>query len=433
MILRKHPLLVLFSFGLILRLCLVFLDFSFDVNSFMAWGKDASVLGFKGFYDRPSSAVFANLYPNYPPLAIYLFYLSYGLYTLVNTITWQLNTLFPLFPSKLIFFFQSRSTMAAFFKLPAIFADLGIAVIIVLFVQKLFPRKKSYPRLAASLILFNPAFFYNSAYWGQTEAIPIFFLLLSFYFLVFVRKASPAAVSFTLALLSKQTVIVFVPVFLLLYFKQFKKENIIKGIIFSIVIFWLMFIPFYQNGNVVTFPFVTYYQKIVTASGLPFISNHAFNFWAAVSQWKDIPDTKILFGMPYRNWGYLITGFFIFLILRRLLRRKYDVSEMFLAAGLCAYASFLFLTRIHERHFVQVLPFFIPLVFYHRNYLYLLGLLSFVHFFNLYHNWPVPKIDILVSSVRSSFIVNLFILIFLTSFFFLLFFYLYENRKAVRQ
>src|SRR3990167_5226026 len=187
MVFKKHPLLILFSLGLILRLCLIFLDFSFDVNSFITWGRDAFVLGFRGFYERPSSAVFANVYPNYPPLAVYLFYLS-----------------------------------------------------LVLFVRKLFPKKKSYSMLAASLVLFNPAFFYNSAYWGQTEAISIFFLLLSFYFLLFSKKAVVVTILFTLALLSKQSAIVFVPVFLLLYFLKFKM-NVVKGVLISLIIFCISF------------------------------------------------------------------------------------------------------------------------------------------------------------------------------------------------
>src|SRR3990167_6801032 len=240
MVFKKHSLLVLFSLGLILRLCLIFLDFSFDVNSFITWGKDAFVLGFRGFYERPSSAVFANVYPNYPPLAVYLFYLNHGFYTLVKTLVWQSNISLPVFPSRLVFFFDARSTLAAFFKLPAIFADLGIAFTLVLFVRKLFPKKKNYPKLAASLVLFNPAFFYNSAYWGQTEAISIFFLLLSFYFLLFSKKAVVVPILFTLALLSKQSAIVFVPVFLLLYFLKFKM-NVVKGVLISLIIFCISF------------------------------------------------------------------------------------------------------------------------------------------------------------------------------------------------
>jgi len=420
---KKYPLLSLLILGLILRSMVLFLDFSFDVNSFITWGKDAFFLGFRGFYDRPSSAVFADLYPNYPPLAIYLFYISYGLYILVTTIAWKLNILFPLFPSKLIFFLQSKSAIAAFFKLPAIFADLGIALIVALFAKKLFPRMKKYPGIAASLILFNPAFFYNSAYWGQTEAIPIFFILLSFYFLLFSKKAVLASALFTLAILSKQNAIVFTPFFLLLYSKKFKKENIIKGIIFSVIIFWTAFIPFYKSGNVILFPFITYYQKILIVSGLPYISNYAFNFWALISQWKDIVDTNIFFGLQYRYWGYLITSFFVLFILQKSYREKVPPADTLFAAGLVAYASFLFLTKIHERHFEQVLPFLIPLALRNKKIFGLFLLLSVSHFFNLYHNWPVPKIDFVLYLIRSSLVVNLFILTFLGSFFLLLRYY----------
>ena len=411
MVFKKHPLLILFSLGLILRLCLIFLDFSFDVNSFITWGRDAFVLGFRGFYERPSSAVFANVYPNYPPLAVYLFYLSHGLYTLVKTLVWQLNVSFPVFPSQLVFFFDARSTLAAFYKLPSIFSDLGIAFTLVLFVRKLFPKKKSYSMLAASLVLFNPAFFYNSAYWGQTEAISIFFLLLSFYFLLFSKKAVVVPILFTLALLSKQSAIVFVPVFLLLYFLKFKM-NVVKGVLISLIIFWISFFPFYKSGDILLFPFTTYFKRVLGASGLPFISNHAFNFWALISQF----------------WGYLLTGFFIVFILKILVKRKFSSSNILLAIGLTAFAAFLFLTKIHERHFEQVLPFLIPAALQDKHIMKVFVALSFVHFLNLYHNWPVPKVDVLISFVHNPLVVNFFIVTFLGLFFYL--FRYYFNRRS---
>src|SRR3989344_5116891 len=372
MVFKKHPLLILFSLGLILRLCLIFLDFSFDVNSFITWGRDAFVLGFRGFYERPSSAVFANVYPNYPPLAVYLFYLSHGLYTLVKTLVWQLNVSFPVFPSQLVFFF-------------------------------------------------------NSAYWGQTEAISIFFLLLSFYFLLFSKKAVVVPILFTLALLSKQSAIVFVPVFLLLYFLKFKM-NVVKGVLISLIIFWISFFPFYKSGDILLFPFTTYFKRVLGASGLPFISNHAFNFWALISQWKNIPDTIYLLGVRYQFWGYLLTGFFIVFILKILVKRKFSSSNILLAIGLTAFAAFLFLTKIHERHFEQVLPFLIPAALQDKHIMKVFVALSFVHFLNLYHNWPVPKVDVLISFVHNPLVVNFFIVTFLGLFFYL--FRYYFNRRS---
>src|SRR3989344_4490623 len=364
MVFKKHPLLILFSLGLILRLCLIFLDFSFDVNSFITWGRDAFVLGFRGFYERPSSAVFANVYPNYPPLAVYLFYLSHGLYTLVKTLVWQLNVSFPVFPSQLVFFFDARSTLAAFYKLPSIFSDLGIAFTLVLF---------------------------------------------------------------TLALLSKQSAIVFVPVFLLLYFLKFKM-NVVKGVLISLIIFWISFFPFYKSGDILLFPFTTYFKRVLGASGLPFISNHAFNFWALISQWKNIPDTIYLLGVQYQFWGYLLTGFFIVFILKILVKRKFSSSNILLAIGLTAFAAFLFLTKIHERHFEQVLPFLIPAALQDKHIMKVFVALSFVHFLNLYHNWPVPKVDVLISFVHNPLVVNFFIVTFLGLFFYL--FRYYFNRRS---
>ena len=112
---KKHRLLFLIIFALILRFVLLFPDFSFDVNNHMVWAKDAIRRGLSGFYETPSSQAFAVPYPNYPPLAIYFFYLSYPLQAIIHKFVWWLNTTISLFPSNLIFFTETNNFFAAMF------------------------------------------------------------------------------------------------------------------------------------------------------------------------------------------------------------------------------------------------------------------------------------------------------------------------------
>ena len=108
----------MFLGGLAIRLALLFLDFSFDVNNHIVWGMDAVNHGLRGFYETRSSETFAVLYPNYPPAAIYLFAAVWELYSGLHAFLWWLNTSISFFPSRLMYFSDTRIFIAGLFKLP---------------------------------------------------------------------------------------------------------------------------------------------------------------------------------------------------------------------------------------------------------------------------------------------------------------------------
>ena len=99
--LTKHKFAFIIILGLLIRLSLMFLDYAWDVNSFITWGKDLHSRGFAGFYEIISSEVYSPKYPNYPPFSFFLFYLIYPLQKIIFNLVWYLNTTFPAFPSNL--------------------------------------------------------------------------------------------------------------------------------------------------------------------------------------------------------------------------------------------------------------------------------------------------------------------------------------------
>ncbi|MBI2051708.1 DUF2029 domain-containing protein [Candidatus Roizmanbacteria bacterium] len=424
---KKHPLATLLILGFLLRAMLLFLDYSWDVNSHISWGKEAVTFGFPGFYERLTQERFSIDYPNYPPVPIYLFAVGYVKYQLLNKLAWSFNIAIPLFPSNLIFFIKSRAFLASLLKLPSVFADLGIAWMIYLFIKRLLPKKKNFPLVAASLILFNPAFFVNSSLWGQVEAIPIFFAAAAFYVVLFTKKYLWASVLFALSLLSKQTAVVFLPVFLIVVLKKYGWREVVESVSISFFVFFILFLPFYLRGNVVTFSFTTYFEKVLLVSGLPFVSNHAFNFWALITQWQNIPDMALFLGFPFRNLGYLATLAFILPVLYLLYRNPAAENVLF-SLALVVFASFLFLTKIHERHFQQVLPFLIFFSLKDKKVFFVFLFLSLAHLANLYHNWSVPRIEPLVNFILSPITRNAFIAGILISFYFLFTKYIRDSR-----
>lgn len=434
----KNKLFLLFFLGLLIRLSLLFFDFSFDVNSFIAWGQELGKFGASGFYDRPTLERYGGaVYPAYPPIAIVIFYLLYSVSSVLNTLIWQLNLSIPLFPSGLVFFFQSRPFLAGLMKLPAVAGDIFAAYMVYRLTQKLMQKKKDgekIARLSAAMILFNPALIYVSALWGQIDILPTVFVLITFYLTLFTKKELMSWVSFAVALLFKQTAIVTLPLFALVYCKKYGLKKTATGFGLALATFSLVFLPFYESGNLLLYPFTTYWAKILTASGIPFVSNHAFNFWALVTGWYDIADlSPFLLGVSYRLWGILLTSGFLLAILAYVLRKKLSAREMFLALSLFVFAVFLFLTRMHERHFQSVLVFLSPLSATHKNYRRLYIVLTLFYLTNLYHNWVPPAIAAAADFIRTPAVERAMIIVGISCFAIMMKQFFMSEKKEVKE
>lgn len=417
----KRPFFWLLFFGFWLRVVFIFLDYSFDVNNHIIWAKDLTEKGFAGFFDRPSSEVYASLYPNYPPLALFLFYLFYPLPQILFKIVWWLNVTFPPFPSSMVYFLENRLFLAAMLKLPAIITDLGLAWLIYLFVKKLTPQKKPWPLLVLAAILFNPAFFYNSAYWGQIDVIPLFFVLGAFYFLLFTKRYLISGLLFTAGFLIKPTILVFVPVYVGFFLIRFKLTAMLKTTLLAAAVFWLAFVPFMKKSNVFLYPFVVYFNKIIQAQSLAFVTNGAFNFWALIIGFEGIkPSETFIFGLSYRVVAYLITSVLIVVIIYRSSQLKNQGYALIQAAFLTSWAAFLFLPQMHERYFMLPLPFLLLMAAQKKSCFKWFIILSGLSFLNLYHSWPVPRLEFLVGALANPLVYKTISLINVMLFFYFL-------------
>lgn len=407
----KKTLVIIFLLGLLLRLVLSVQIYSGDVNNHIAWGKDSLSFGLAGIYEREFSERYGTLAPTYPPIPLLFFTAFYWLYEQVYKLTWTFNLSFNIFPSNFIFFLEDQDTLPAFLKIPAIISDLGIAYMVFLFVKKLMSHGgQKLPLLAVLLVLFNPAFFYNSAYWGQIEATPVLFVLTAFYLLLYSKSYLAAALFVTLALLTKQTSIVFIPVFAFVFFQKYGLVNSLKAVGVSAAGFWLAFLPFFKDGNFLLFPFSTYLNKIQTGSGSDFVTDHAFNFWALLTGLGKISDsTSFWFGIQFNIWGYLIFGILAICVLYKLLKNQNAKNTLF-AGFLVAFAAFLFLTRMHERYLEQAIPFLLLVaVKEYKKYIPFFIIISIFHFLNLYHNWWAPRWQVFVEFLMQTLVINIVI------------------------
>lgn len=384
-------LFLLLTGGLILRLGLSVLNRSGDVNNHIVWTQNLLKYGAIGFYERDFSKV---IEPNYPPLTIFFFLVSQWLYQGSQTLIWWLNLTVSFFPSNLVYIARERFVLEAFYKLPAIFADIGIAWLLFLFATRKKVSSNKTAFLLVAFVVFNPAFFYNSAYWGQVESLPIFFMVAAFYFLLCLDRKVSAILLVCLALLSKQTMVVFLPLWFFIWLRNYSSREKIESLVAGIVTFILMFIPFHTNALDVVYLFTTYIYKILLASGSTYATNHAFNIWYMATKGLNVEDTlPFVLGLPYRIWGFAMAAIAVCSVAYILMKKKLSQEIMLYAATLLPYATFLLLPRVHERHFEPVLAFLLLLYFFTGKYLRFFIFLSLFHFINLYHGWWQPEMS----------------------------------------
>ena len=180
---RRHlPLLAIIGGGLALRLWLAFVVFpgqglTGDLSLFQSWATTLAKVGPGAFYSSAGSA-------NYPPGYMY--------------VLWALGNLGGPFGSLLGV--SSDQAVPLLLKLPAIAADVGIALLLVWAGRRWFGGRAGL--LAAALYLFIPVTWYDSALWGQVDAVGAFLMLASVILLA-EGWSEPAAALAALAVLVK--------------------------------------------------------------------------------------------------------------------------------------------------------------------------------------------------------------------------------------
>ncbi|MCL4374669.1 hypothetical protein M1523_02305 [Patescibacteria group bacterium] len=421
---RTRTLIILLLLGLLMRIALSVVTHNGDVNTHIAWGSDIVSHGLTGLYQRNLMENYGVSAVNYPPITICFFALSYYLYSLIGPLLWKLNLLIPLFPSQVIFFWRDQQfVLPALMKLWAILADIGLAYVVYRFVRGWDKTKSGrLPLVAAGLILFNPAFFYNSAYWGQIDVIPLFFITLAFYLLLESKRTYWPVVCAALALLTKQTAIVFFPILALLYYRRFRWFGSVKALLLFLLMTWAFLFPFCRPGSGLFCPWITYWQRILNQYGSDYLTAHAFNFWGLITGLGHVPDSiSIVFGLSARSVGEILVILNTGVILYLLHKSRYRTIAIFQSLFLIPFAVFLFATRMHERHLLLVLPFLLLFLLSKRQPLAVFIYLSLFHFYNLYSGWwsPHPP-DMIIRIFSYQPVVRVFIVVTIAAYFKLL-------------
>ncbi len=380
--LRRVALVLLLALSLRLILALT-PGYEADVRDYAVWSWKAATMGIEKIY-----LWVGGVWPaDYPPLIPYIFQ-AVGLF-FQRAISPDF-----LYPGE-----EINAIHRYLLRLPAIFADLLTAVLVFRAVHK---RKGfRFSLLVTISYLFNPAVLFDSAYWGQTDAVHSLLILLSITLLDEGRIAWSWA-SMTLATQAKPQAYIFFPLVLILTGRKFGWQSVAKGVLGALVTFLVIISPFLYHGT--TDSLLRHYFSTVAPQG--YLSLNAHNLWWLLSEgngWindTEIPQLLSSLGvtfLTYRTIGLLLLGALTLLALYRLYNDQH-VDTIYATAAFLGFAFFMLPTQMHENYMFAVLPLLCVVSSTDRSLTLIYAMLSLTFFSNMVLHDPAI-LDLLGSRV----------------------------------
>lgn len=350
--------------------------YQFDIETNEGWALSAAKLGLAHSYVQQLDG---NVLPNYPPFGMVIFEAVGSVFLLLHRLLPHVN---------------ADALFLLLIKLPAMLADIATAVVLFFVVRRM--QGKALGLVAALLYVLHPIAWYDSAFWGQVDAIFTLFLLASLLLLTLDRPMS-AGMLLALSLLTKVQGVFLLPLFALLVLR--KPRSILRFVLGGLLMIALVLIPFHDaiSLNIIKNIYldsVGYYAVITSG---------AFNFWYAIlgDPSGSMSDTTLLFNIAsYRFFGFVLYGVSVVVILDGLLphlRGNRGISERLVAtlvaASLLSLAFFLFSTEMHERYFFPFIVFGFPLLFVSLRTRLLYVTICCCFFLNLLSSMPATDFD----------------------------------------
>jgi len=409
---RRHKGIILaLVLSFVLRLVTVFVAVQFrehpDVLRWKDWGRIAFLYGFADTYTLVH-LTFGTYPNNMPPGTLYIVSSMYWIWIQMG----KLFALFKIAPGSNPWI--NVVLLQIILRIPSLVADVGIGIIIYAYVYQLRKNKKA-GVIATLLYLCNPVVLYNSAFWGQMDAINNFFGILSIWLLSRQRYVLSVA-SFVVSLGVKLSLVFMAPVFLL-WLMLAKQKYLVQTIIRSIgVMFFVLIIGILPIS---LYPFSWMWQYVTRhATGeMTNITAFAFNGWwvvfkpavqfgssyditKVVDVWLlNSPLTQTMYG-PMSLWSISIvvsmciyTTIYRWMVHTVRLQKTIRPRVLISILAILSLASYIVLPQMHERY---MFPFTAPaaiLIGLGMPILWEFVLLSTLNFINLvvvWHPMPLP-------------------------------------------
>lgn len=357
-----------------------------DINNHVDWGIRFWDYGAAKFY-APETNVWSFTWPNQPPGTTYMFAgirkVYEGLFNFLSYVHFTLHA----FPGSWLLYLE-KNMYPGLTKLPAILADIGIAILVYKAVFKITKKEKT-AFWGGILWILNPAVWYNSSVWGQYDAVINFLALLAFY-LLYQRKLTFAVLAFAFSIYIKASLLIFAPIFLILAIRQrYEIKRWAISVLVTFLTIGLVTLPF-SKGEPFTWLFNLYQNKVFTHQ-LQVITANAFNIWSALTGISEQPQTLPFLGWTYQYWSYIFFAVFYIPVLY-LVYKKQDLRSIVWALGTASFAAFMLLTNMHERYIYPLFPYFTILTVLYFNLMANYVGVTLISMLNLYNFWWRPGV-----------------------------------------
>ena len=239
-------------------------------------------------------------------------------------------------------------------KFISLLGDFSLAFVVLLLVRIRYDRRPVWLGAGAA-VLFAPTIFFNSALWGQCDAIPTTFLLAALYYLL-QRRPGRALLFFSVALAFKVQVVFLLPLFFVLWAKG---ELPLKYFLLLPVVYLALCLPALLAGRPL-FDLLTIYLD--QANTYRRLTSSAPNLY----QW--LPDNAEVFGRAGLIFAVTLVGFLCYSCLKSEARwEKHLIIRLALVSAILVPFA---LPYMHERYFYAadciaiVYGFYFPRRFY---------------------------------------------------------------------
>ncbi|MBN1963241.1 MAG: DUF2029 domain-containing protein [Anaerolineae bacterium] len=318
------PLLVVLLLGLVVRVPLLpGPGFSPDLMQHQQWSMCAMEQGWFGMYTCDAAVM------THPPLSVSL---------VVGSVSAMVTLGGPLQP------FDPNLALMIALKLPSLLFELALVALVYWITL----RRAGWQWAVgvAALLNFTLGLVEVTAWWGQTDAIYTFFLVLALYLLE-QEKPRWAWLIYALAWLAKFQSVVFLPLLFVLTWRRHGWRALLEGGAVFVLVLVLVLAPFVAGSGV---------RALHPYGGpidmFPYITNGAYNlwFWLTGSSPTVLLDSPVLVaGLSYFQVGLLLLGLGTALIcLRAWLLPERD--DLFFLAAAMNMVFFMLPTQIQVRY-----------------------------------------------------------------------------------
>lgn len=212
----------------------------------------------------------------------------------------------------------------------------------------------------AALWAVNPTIIVNSSFWGQTDSIMLFLLVLCFWLLM-EEKPVASSIVMALACLMKFQSLYFVPVFALFLLTKFSWKKIGFSVLAAVLTVLAVLMPFMAHSGW-ALPFKIYFGGFEQYQSA---SLNAFNYFTACGFNMKESSHALLGGISAETVSTAMI--FISVLLLGFLYFTSTEKSLWLLSFIFIQTIFMFTTRMHERYQIPAVLFALIACLHHRS------------------------------------------------------------------